>query len=85
MSKELINYNNNINLINHLDLYWEPILKENIEFIKKDGPKVFIKIFATHLTLKLLSSKTISQYYQNSTYKIISNLNEIKVLIVLIS
>ena len=30
MSKELINYNNNINLINHLDLYEEPLLKENI-------------------------------------------------------
>ena len=84
MSKELINYNNNINLINHLDLYGEPLLKENIEFIKEDGTKVYIKIFATKLTLKLLSSKTISQYYQDGTYKIIPNLKEIKVLIVLI-
>lgn len=84
MSKELINLNNYLNLINHLDLYGEPLLKENIEFIKEDGAKVFIKIFVTQRKLKLLSSKTISQYYQDGTYKIISNLNEIKVLIVLI-
>ena len=70
MSKELFNYNNNINLINHLDLYGEPLLKENIEFIKEDGAKVFIKIFETQLTLKLLSFKIISQYYQDGTYKI---------------
>ena len=68
-------------IINNIDVYGEPLLKENIEFIKEDGAKVFIKIFTTQLTLKLLSSKTISQYYQDSTYKINPNLNEIKVLI----
>ena len=58
--------------------------KRKIEFIKEDGEKLFTKIFANQLTFKLLSSKTISQYYQDGTYKIIPNLNEIKVLIVLI-
>ena len=81
---ELINYDNNIKLINTIDVYGEPLLKENIEFVKENGNKAFIKIFATQLSLKLLSSKTITQYYQDGTYKIIPKMDEIKVLIVLI-
>ena len=71
-------------IINNIDVYGEPLLKENIEFFKENGNKAFIKIFATQLSLKLLSSKTITQYYQDETYKITSKMDEIKVLIVLI-
>ena len=71
-------------IINNIDVYGEPLLKENIEFVKENGSKAFIKIFATQLSLKLLSSKTITQYYQDETYKITSKMDEIKVLIVLI-
>ena len=71
-------------IINTIDVYGEPLLKENIEFVKENGNKAFIKIFSTQLSLKLLSSKTITQYYQDETYKITSKMDEIKVLIVLI-
>lgn len=45
MQKELINYDKNLKTINNLELYGEPLLKENFEFYKEDGTKAFIKKF----------------------------------------
>ena len=83
--KEAYDKINKYKLIDNIDCKGEKLLKEKIEYRKENGDKVLIGIFGTNQTLSLLNDKSIKQYYQDGTYKIVpSSLEEIKVVIILL-
>ena len=84
IKSDQINVNNDIDIIDNLQFLETKILKTYIKFLNEDNEYSEIRIFGTEETFSYLRNKEIKQYFIDGTYKVLPNIENIKVLVLII-
>ena len=73
-----------IDIIDNLKFLDEIMLKLYLKFLNEEDNYSEIRIFGTNETLKELNNKEIKQYFIDGTYKVIPNIENVEVLVLII-
>ena len=73
-----------IDIIDNMKFLDEIMLKLYLKFLNEGNNYSEIRIFGTNETLKDLNNKEIKQYFIDGTYKVIPNIENIEVLVLII-
>ena len=84
IKSDQINVNNDIDIIDNLQFLETKMLKTYIKFLNEDNEYSEIRIFGTEETFSYLRNKEIKQYFIDGTYKVLPNIENIKVLVLII-
>lgn len=84
IKSDQINVNNDIDIIDNLQFLETKMLKTYIKFLNENNEYSEIRVFGTEETFSYLSNKEIKQYFIDGTYKVLPNIENIKVLVLII-
>ena len=73
-----------IDIIDNLKFIDEIMLKLYLKFLNEEDNYSEIRIFGTNETLKELNNKEIKQYFIDGTYKVIPDIENVEVLVLII-